>query len=74
MSSRSATRHIFLSKTMEQLKEEKKILPMIFIDLEKAYKWYIEAVNLADVEEKSISDDIEIVQNMYGITCESHVE
>lgn len=74
MSSRSATRHIFLSKTMEQLKEEKKNLPMIFIDLDKAYKWYIEAVNLADVEEKSISDDIEIVQNMYGITCESHVE
>lgn len=74
MSSRSATRHIFLSKTMEQLKEEKKNLPMIFIDLEKAYKWYIEAVNLADVEEKSISDDIEIVQNMYGITCKSHVE
>lgn len=53
MSSRSATRHIFLSKTIEQLKEErKKNLPMIFMDLEKAYKWYIEAVNLADIEEK----------------------
>lgn len=40
MSSKSPTRHVFLSKTMEQLKEEKKNLHMIFIDLEKAYKWY----------------------------------